>query len=76
MEARVNYDCRYHAEHCLFQWRKLQFAMHNRMEFVDNKTVSLHHSGHCADELSVWSEGANDANVVELGFYRCRRTLW
>ncbi|PMD45849.1 hypothetical protein L207DRAFT_400627, partial [Hyaloscypha variabilis F] len=70
------YTKRYHGEHCLFQWRKLQYAMHNRKEFIDNKTVSLHHSGHCADELSTWFEGPNDANIVELGFYRCRKTIW
>jgi hypothetical protein len=67
---------RYHGEHCLFQWRKLQYAMHYRKEFLDNKTVSLRHSRHCADELSSWFEGPNDASVVELGFYRCRKTSW
>jgi hypothetical protein len=43
---------RYHSEHCLFQWRKLQYGMHNRVEFLDNKTVSLGNSGHRADQLS------------------------
>jgi hypothetical protein len=66
----------YHGEHCLFQWRKLQYAMHNQKEFIDNKTVSLRHSGHCADELSTWFDGLNEANIVELGFYRCRKTIW
>jgi hypothetical protein len=68
---------RYHSEHCLFQWRKLQHGMHNRVEFLDNKTVSLGHSGHCADQLSGGHcEGASDWSIVELGFYRCRRTVW
>ena len=33
---------RYHGAHCLFQWRKLQYAVTNRMDFLDNKTVSMH----------------------------------
>lgn len=39
-------------------------------------TVSLSYSGQCADELSVRSEGKGGADVVELGFYRCRKILW
>ena len=37
---------RYHSEHCLFQWRKVQYGMHNSVE-----SVSLEHSDHCANQL-------------------------
>jgi hypothetical protein len=68
----------YHDEHCLFQWRKLEYAVDNRMDFIDNKTISMKHSKHCADQLSVTCEIANGprANYIELGFYRCRKTIW
>lgn len=48
------------------------------MDFIDNKTISMKHSKHCADQLSVSSEIANGprANYIELGFYRCRKTIW
>ncbi|KAK3315705.1 hypothetical protein B0H66DRAFT_518300 [Apodospora peruviana] len=70
------YTHKYHGEHCLFQWRKLQYAIHHRKEFLDNKTVSLHHENHCADQLSAGCERPLDRNEVELGFYRCRKTIW
>ncbi|ORY70414.1 uncharacterized protein BCR38DRAFT_471714 [Pseudomassariella vexata] len=61
-EEIMVYTHRYHGEHCLFQWRKLQYAMDHRMEFLDNKTISLHHTTHCADQLSVGCEGPQDVN--------------
>jgi hypothetical protein len=67
----------YHAEHCLFQWRKIMFAMDNHERYIDNKTISIHHSKHCADQIVEGHiEGADAINEVELGFYRCRNTLW
>ena len=71
----------YHDEHCLFLWRKLHYATTNRMEWIDNKTVSVGHSKHCADQLSVSCEDAHKGeegymNYVQLGFYRCRKTIW
>ncbi|KAF2035099.1 hypothetical protein EK21DRAFT_41515, partial [Setomelanomma holmii] len=70
------YTSKYHGEHCLFQWRKLQYAMDQRKEFLDKKTISVHHTSHCADQISQGCEAPNDRNDVELGFYRCRRTIW
>ncbi|KUJ11015.1 uncharacterized protein LY89DRAFT_594845 [Mollisia scopiformis] len=77
-EHNVIYTDRYHDEHCLFQWRKLEYAYNHQMDFIDNKTISMHHSKHCADQLSISSEIANGprANYIELGFYRCRKTIW
>ncbi|KAL7952897.1 hypothetical protein V8C34DRAFT_318645 [Trichoderma compactum] len=66
----------YHGEHCLFQWRKIMFAINNHEQDIDNKTISIHHSSHCADQLTVGREGDDAINEVELGFYRCRNTLW
>ncbi|KAF2125133.1 hypothetical protein P153DRAFT_389981 [Dothidotthia symphoricarpi CBS 119687] len=70
------YTSKYHGEHCLFQWRKLQFALDQKREFLDNKTISAHHTGHCADQLTAGCEGPGDWSEVELGFYRCRKTIW
>ncbi|KAF2790400.1 hypothetical protein K505DRAFT_251253 [Melanomma pulvis-pyrius CBS 109.77] len=70
---------KYHDEHCLFQWRKLQYGMHHRKEFLDNKTISMHHSKHCSDQLSANCEPGKETgyrNIVELGFYRCRKTVF
>jgi hypothetical protein len=66
----------YHDQHCLFQWRKLMYAMDHNQPYIDNKTISFHHSGHCADQLQGGREGEDAVNEVELGFYRCRNTLW
>ncbi|KAI1122118.1 hypothetical protein F5Y10DRAFT_81771 [Nemania abortiva] len=76
-EYKLAYTSRYHDEHCLFQWRKLQYAMANRMDFVDNKTMSLGHTNHCADQLSESCEPKTGGVAeIELGFYRCRKTIW
>ncbi|KAI0158358.1 hypothetical protein GGR57DRAFT_44570 [Xylariaceae sp. FL1272] len=67
----------YHNEHCLFQWRKVMFAIDNQLPYIDNKTISLHHTSHCADQLiAMGREGEHAVNEVELGFYQCRSTLW
>ncbi|KAM0485396.1 hypothetical protein ACHAPX_001382 [Trichoderma viride] len=67
----------YHSEHCLFQWRKVMFAMENQERYIDNKTISIHHSKHCADQIVEGHiEGDDAINEVELGFYRCRNTVW
>ncbi|KAH8898066.1 hypothetical protein GQ53DRAFT_636274 [Thozetella sp. PMI_491] len=76
-EYNTIYTARYHDEHCLFQWRKLQYAIANRVEFIDNKTLSFGHSKHCADQLAE-SQESQYSRVAEiiLGFYRCRKTIW
>ncbi|KAI0023018.1 hypothetical protein F4780DRAFT_777141 [Xylariomycetidae sp. FL0641] len=76
-EHTVIYTSRYHDQHCLFQWRKLHYAMNNHMEFVDNKTVSMGHATHCANQLTEQCEPQEGGvNLVELGFYKCRKTIW
>ncbi|KAI1739814.1 hypothetical protein F4680DRAFT_459080 [Xylaria scruposa] len=76
-EYKIAYTSRYHDEHCLFQWRKLQYAVVNRMEFIDNKTMSMGHTTHCADQLSESCEPqTGSVSEIELGFYRCRKTMW
>ena len=68
----------YHGEHCLFQWRKVMFAIDNQEPYIDNKTISVHHTTHCADQMTSPGgiEDEHAVNEVELGFYRCRNTLW
>ncbi|KAL7928079.1 hypothetical protein V8C35DRAFT_326250 [Trichoderma chlorosporum] len=66
----------YHGEYCLFQWRKIMFAINNQELYIDNKTISIHHSSHCADQLTAGREGDDAINEVELGFYCCRNTIW
>ncbi|KAI1813967.1 hypothetical protein GGS20DRAFT_585980 [Poronia punctata] len=74
------YTTRYHDEHCLFQWRKLHYAMTNRLEFIDNKTMSLNHAFHCADSITTNPEPvggvSGNPNFVGLGFYKCRKLFW
>ncbi|KAI1386897.1 uncharacterized protein F4822DRAFT_328902 [Hypoxylon trugodes] len=70
------YTKRMHGEHCLFQWRKLRYGMENQKEFLDTKTFSGHHAKHCADQLSEHCEGVEDKTEVEIGFYRCKKTIW
>lgn len=53
------------------------FAMEKQERYIDNKTISIHHTKHCADQIVEGHIEGNDAiNEVELGFYRCRNTLW
>ncbi|KAH8882503.1 hypothetical protein GQ53DRAFT_787382 [Thozetella sp. PMI_491] len=70
------YTSRYHSEHCLYQWRKLQYAVDHRTEFVDNKTISYGHENHCANQMSVRCEDPTDITEINLGFYKCRKSIW
>jgi hypothetical protein len=49
-----------------------------RMDYVDNKTISIGHTKHCADQLTVSCAigGPGGLTEIELGFYRCRKTIW
>lgn len=68
---------RYHDEHCLFQWRKLQYALEKKMKYIDTKTANYKHSKHCADALQEGREPQTGlGQEVVLGFYRCHRTTW
>ncbi|KAB8349535.1 hypothetical protein FH972_023561 [Carpinus fangiana] len=66
----------YHAEHCLFLWRKLAWAVENRLPYVDNKTLDLHHTNHCSDMVSHGREMPDGVNDVVLGFYGCKKLQW
>jgi hypothetical protein len=47
------------------------------MEYLDNKTMSIGHATHCANQLTEQCEGdAGNRNYVVLGFYKCRKTAW
>ncbi|KAL7628315.1 hypothetical protein AAE478_002515 [Parahypoxylon ruwenzoriense] len=70
------YTRKIHGEHCLYQWVKLRYGMENHKEFLDTKTFSSHHAKHCVDQLSERCEGPEDKTEVELGFYRCKKTIW
>ncbi|KAH7321835.1 hypothetical protein BKA65DRAFT_379408, partial [Rhexocercosporidium sp. MPI-PUGE-AT-0058] len=75
------YTDRYHTEHCLFQWRKLQYAMHSRKEWLDNKTTNWEHTTHCADLIGSkgyarQADGDGSKNSAGLGFYICKKTIW
>lgn len=51
--------------------------MTNRMDFIDNKTMSWGHTVHCADQISESCEPKTGSVAeIELGFYRCRKTIW
>ena len=42
----------YHAEHCLYLWRKLATALDKHLHLVDEKTADIHHSVHCAESMA------------------------
>lgn len=42
----------YHAEHCLFNWRKLAIAVERRLPAIDTKVAGLGHTRHCALEIA------------------------
>ncbi len=73
-KERLMIITRYHGEHCLFQWRKLQYSLDHHVDYVDNKTISFYHSSHCTEQLSQGCEGPHDVSEIELGFFRCRST--
>ncbi|MDB5910758.1 MAG: hypothetical protein JWP34_4872 [Massilia sp.] len=51
--------------------------MAHRVEYLDNKTMSSGHANHCADQLTEKCEPPGGvANYLELGFYKCRKTVW
>lgn len=66
----------YHAEHCLFLWRKLAWAVEKQVAWIDSKAMDIHHTNHCSDLVSHGSEDPNGVNDVVLGFYKCKRLRW
>ncbi|KAI9146791.1 hypothetical protein HJFPF1_13359 [Paramyrothecium foliicola] len=73
-ENRWIYGFHYHDEHCLFQWRKLQFAIENKKELVDSWTLDYGHSKHCADAMTAGREPDKTVQKIGLAFYKCRKT--
>ncbi|KAI0811670.1 hypothetical protein GGR55DRAFT_641262 [Xylaria sp. FL0064] len=48
-----------HDLHCLYAWRKLNFAVERGAKFIDTKSRSLHHTTHCAKHIAqLLEEGA------------------
>jgi len=47
----VAYTRSFHDEHCLYAWRKLSIAVERRMPMIDSKSLSYHHSQHCAVQI-------------------------
>lgn len=51
--------------------------MEHKLDYLDNKTMSIGHATHCADQLTESCEPAGGSrNFVILGFYKCRKTVW
>lgn len=42
----------FHDEHCLYASRKLALAVDRRLPLLDSKSMSLHHSNHCAKDMA------------------------
>ena len=71
------YAHQYHGQHCLFLSRKLSWAVAQRSEYLDLKTLNVEHTDHCAEVLmDHGAEGKNASNNVKLGFYTCVRMFW
>lgn len=66
----------YHTQHCLFLYRKLAYAVQNKVAWVDNKTLSVHHAYHCVDQLNASSEAWNATTWTGLGMYSCEKAPW
>lgn len=75
-EVPIAYGTAYHTEHCLFLWRKLAYAIENRISLIDTKSLKLEHSDHCADTLTRFKEKPNQIVKTKLGFYKCQRLPW
>ncbi|KAK0635028.1 hypothetical protein B0T17DRAFT_594768 [Bombardia bombarda] len=76
-EFKRIFTMRYHDEHCLFQWRKLQYAFEHKMQFIDSLTIDFPHSKHCADQLAEGPEPHTGlGQEIVLGFYHCHSTTF
>ena len=72
----------HHQEHCLYAWRKLAIAAARKLPMVDSRTGELHHSTHCARDLTALFRQlhedpeqspfkASDATVVPMIYLGC-----
>ncbi|KAK4502965.1 hypothetical protein PRZ48_006392 [Zasmidium cellare] len=69
-------DTGYHLQHCLFLYRKLSYALENRVEWVDTKTMAHEHAYHCIGQLETGGEAWNAVTSVDLAIYHCERAPW
>lgn len=69
-------DTGYHLQHCLFLYRKLSYALENRVEWVDTKTMAHSHAYHCIGQLETGGEAWNAVTSVDLASYHCERAPW
>jgi hypothetical protein len=77
------YTRHFHADHCLYSWRKLAFAVGMKRPFVDSKSYNLAHSTHCLKGIAgilnlAWkgtefSEAVVPHSWVTLDFHDCVR---
>ena len=67
----------YHLQHCLFLYRKLMYAVDNKVQWIDRKTLAAHHAYHCIDQLgSGGTERWNATTWTGLAMYDCVRSPW
>lgn len=77
------YTRHFHADHCLYSWRKLALAIAKKKPFIDSKSYSLSHSTHCSKGIAgvlklAWegielSESVVPHSWVTLDFHSCVR---
>lgn len=79
-EEIVAYTREFHNEHCLYCWRKMATALHDRMPYIDTKTFDLHHATHCSKlmthilkDMAGGKINPNSYTVSPLMFQRCVR---
>jgi hypothetical protein len=79
------YTKTFHDEHCLYAWRKLHLAVEKRLKLVDSKTMSLHHTTHCAKRVAkliynVGNYGYNESlahtSTAPIMFQTCVQLPW
>lgn len=66
----------YHLQHCLFLYRKLMYAVDNKVQWIDTKTLAAHHAYHCIDQLGTSTEMWNATTWTGLAMYDCVRSPW
>ncbi|KAF4636690.1 hypothetical protein G7Y89_g1377 [Cudoniella acicularis] len=68
----------YHAEHCLYSWRKLAWALEHRMPYIESKSADLAHSTHCGKGIirQLFHPKGSSYTTAKLRFYSCVALNW
>ena len=71
-EAQI-YTPDYHAEHCVYCWRKLAWAVEHKMQYIDSKSANLEHSTHCGKGLvkQLFHPLGSSYTTAKLRFLSC-----